>query len=684
MMCNASCSNLPNATPECTTVEFIDDNLVSYPTHELAQRGDLLSEQLRTSERDIRVNVKSFERPAGNPDRPQFRPTQTGKIQKTEEKISMNARLMTLPINSLCRPLLMIIGLVLFGIMSVSPVAAQVETVLADFIDWDLPSLEGAGTCPSAIGAVTLPPTGDPVYYVTLGICPSLSPNNMGRSGPVMVRFTPGTPMASAQATWSAWNLGPTVEDTGGMKITRAQDTGFVRGSNQIIRVNMNTGLLTHWTDVLITTDPISRSDLALVERGGAIDLYSTHNDGANGGIVERLTVPNGSTTATVTRWAVGGGAGDEYLGGVAYFQGKIYFSESIASNIGILDPNTNTVRRFSLLAVGAATPRQISIDTSGIVWVVTGSGHLVSLNPCTGDMASYMIPGLGLTASPGPDAAPFGITNSGGVVGFTEMGGKKVGMLIPNKPPVQASATPSSAPPTSATLFGTTECIRPDTGVVQPQNKPNNPAIHSDIDPMGEFIEASLPDTGDTPIGIYRDPGGPVGSFYFVQGPFGGAPNLHRLSHVVFPVPSVVSAGLVTGGGTLRPLTPPPGLASGSDDDDWDSDSDGGVTANFGFNVYRKTVTSPIRGHLNYVNKTTNEHVKSVTIDTMSISGTTATFSGTCTNNGVACSFTVTVQDNGNPGKGRDTFNISGGPLAPTPNGGTLSGGNIKIRQPK
>jgi hypothetical protein len=139
-----------------------------------------------------------------------------------------------------------------------------------------------------------------------------------------------------------------------------------------------------------------------------------------------------------------------------------------------------------------------------------------------------------------------------------------------------------------------------------------------------------------------------------------------------------VTSAGLVTGGGTLRNVVPLGDLDSGTDDDDWDSDSDGGVYSNFGFNVYRKTVTSPVRGKLNYHNKSTGEHVKSVTVDTLTISGNTATFSGTCTNNGMPCNFQVTVQDNGNPGKGKDTFQISG--FGVTPNSGTLSGGNIKF----
>jgi hypothetical protein len=142
----------------------------------------------------------------------------------------------------------------------------------------------------------------------------------------------------------------------------------------------------------------------------------------------------------------------------------------------------------------------------------------------------------------------------------------------------------------------------------------------------------------------------------------------------------NLTSAGLVTGGGTLRNIAPVAPLDFGGDDDDWDSDSDGGVFANFGFNVYRKDVTAPVRGQLNYHNKTTGEHVKSVQITNLQISGNTATFSGTCTNNGLPCTFQVTVQDNGNPGKGNDTFQISG--MGVTPNSGTLSGGNIKIHK--
>ena len=684
-------ANPLSATLECTTVEFIDDILVSYPTNALTQLEDLASESLPTT-RDTLVNVESLQDLAGNPDRLQVRPTRTGKISRIEERIPMKSEQTRLPISILCRPILMIIGLMFFATMSVSPARAQVTTTNADFVEWDLPSMQGAGTCPSSIGAVTMPAGKDPVYYVTRGTCPSFSPNNPGRMGPVMLRFTPGNPL-TAPATWRAWNLGASLtdgqplEDTGGMKITRDERTAFVRAAREIVRVNTMTNVLTHWIDFPATADPASFSDLALVERcGGYIDVYSAHTDGS-GGIIERLTVQNGSNNASVKLWDVGGGAGSEFLSGVAYSSGngRIYFSEGISNNIGELDPNTNRVRRWNLSAVTAAQPRQISIDTKGIVWVVTGSGHLVSLNPCSNDMAAYFIPGAGGIPSPGPDAVPFGIGASGGIVGFTEAGGKKVGILIPNKQTVPVTPSCQTAPFTCATIAGAPECIQADYGTVPADNKPMNPAVHTDIDPLGEFIEATTPGDANVPLGIFRDVQRPVGNFWFVQ-QFNPTtlhdPSQldHRLSHVAFDLSGVTSLGLVTGGGTLRNIPSAGDQDQGEDDDDWDSDSDGGVFCNFGFNFYRKDALSSVRGQLNYQNKTTGEHVKSVQITDMQIVGNTATISGTCTNNGLPCTFQLTVQDNGNPGRGKDTFQISGAGIVPT--GGTLSGGNIKVRQ--
>ena len=69
-----------------------------------------------------------------------------------------------------------------------------------------------------------------------------------------------------------------------------------------------------------------------------------------------------------------------------------------------------------------------------------------------------------------------------------------------------------------------------------------------------------------------------------------------------------------------------------------------------------------------------------SLTVNTLVISGNTATFTGTCTVNQSPCNFSVTVQDNGEPGVGKDTFKISGTGI--TPESGTLEGGNIEIHK--
>jgi hypothetical protein len=621
-------------------------------------------------------------------------------------------------------------SLILFSLAQPGLTVAQVDVTTANFVEWDLPSFEGAGTCPSAIGAITLaPPTGqpiDPVYYVTRCDAPSL--NDPTRVGPAVIQFQPGTPVEGATATWTAWNLGniplssPTgVGDfgpTGGIRLsTRGQ--AFVRGSTQLLRVDLVRNMLTRWTDVVVNDDPDSISDVAIVERtNGNIDVYTTHDVTMDAmhpaGIVQRLTVPNGCApdssacdTAQITRWPVDGGAGLHYLSGIAYFQGKIYFSEgnlatlpdatnpliTRGNGVGVLDPNTGHVWHFSLSAVGASGPRQLSIDTGGVIWAVTASGHVVSvkpnLNSGKADIASYLIPGAGVPASPGATADPRGVSTSGSVVGFTESGGKKVGLLIPNKPPTQVTASQEDVTPSSTPLPGTSESVTPDTGTVEPcapfQPCPKtSPAVHTDIDPLGEFIEATLPDTGDFPLGILRDPFAPDPGTFYVAVQVNGTTE-HRLSRVSFPV-SLATTQLVTGGGTIDPTTLSTIPVLDVDPDAWPLD---GGKANFGFNVYRKSPLAPVRGRLNYVRKDTGEHVKGDVTDGPVIDPVnhTATFSGTCSNTNslgltTVCTFTVKVKDGGNPGRGNDTFEIDGVGVQPT--GGTLTGGNIKIHSKK
>ena len=103
-----------------------------------------------------------------------------------------------------------------------------------------------------------------------------------------------------------------------------------------------------------------------------------------------------------------------------------------------------------------------------------------------------------------------------------------------------------------------------------------------------------------------------------------------------------------------------------------------GGI-ATFGCIVQRQAADNSINGQLQYFNHASGAKVRSVTIDSFTIVGNTATFGGACTVNGAPCTFTVNVSDNGEAGS-TDTFTItvSGGPTE----GGPLRGGNIRISQ--
>jgi len=100
---------------------------------------------------------------------------------------------------------------------------------------------------------------------------------------------------------------------------------------------------------------------------------------------------------------------------------------------------------------------------------------------------------------------------------------------------------------------------------------------------------------------------------------------------------------------------------------------------ANFGFVAGFKPNHDTLSGNLNYVDRAADIHLKSQSITSYSGEGNTRTFSGTATINGESgFNYTVTVSDNGEPGKGNDIFSIeiSNGYRA----SGVLAGGNIQL----
>ena len=134
----------------------------------------------------------------------------------------------------------------------------------------------------------------------------------------------------------------------------------------------------------------------------------------------------------------------------------------------------------------------------------------------------------------------------------------------------------------------------------------------------------------------------------------------------------TLVQNGKITGGGTLDP-----------------------GQRNFGFviNTKLKNGVSSFNGNLQYQDKTLGIRLHSTSLDTLQFaSDGSATFSGEARVNGVSgYRFTVVVRDSGEPGRGKDSFEITiEGPTGfsydsdeVTANDGLLRGGNIQFHFP-
>lgn len=102
-----------------------------------------------------------------------------------------------------------------------------------------------------------------------------------------------------------------------------------------------------------------------------------------------------------------------------------------------------------------------------------------------------------------------------------------------------------------------------------------------------------------------------------------------------------------------------------------------GGERVSFGFNAQSRDVGDPARGNCNVIDHATTMHIKCLTVDSLVVSPTHATFFGEATVEGDPADYRIDVDDHDEPGVA-DTFKIQtdSGYVA----GGTLEGGNIEI----
>jgi hypothetical protein len=188
---------------------------------------------------------------------------------------------------------------------------------------------------------------------------------------------------------------------------------------------------------------------------------------------------------------------------------------------------------------------------------------------------------------------------------------------------------------------------------------------LGNDTDPDGDPLLASLvaaPQHGQLTLRAdgsftYTPTPAYTGADGFTYAASDGEASSDAASVALTVTPAVQTTGKANGGGEIAV---PGGVGS------------------FGFSVKRTSAGGPISGSLDYSSSVRNFTVQSTAITSFSVSGNTVRFAGNCTKNGTPCTFAVTAQDNGNPGKNKDRFDIvvSGEPGE----AGVLTKGNVKV----
>jgi hypothetical protein len=174
-----------------------------------------------------------------------------------------------------------------------------------------------------------------------------------------------------------------------------------------------------------------------------------------------------------------------------------------------------------------------------------------------------------------------------------------------------------------------------------------------------GAAAELAYRATIKTAAGTFADQGQAFANVLELNsdaGPFDQFSETFDLSTGVLP-----TTGKATGGGQV---------ISGSNPQD---------RVTFGFNVRKTADGSRLQGNCNVLDHATDTHIKCLTVTDYVQTGNTATWEGTASVNGVQRPYRITVQDNGEPNRGADTFSIVAGTYQAS---GNVQNGNIKIHK--
>jgi hypothetical protein len=455
-------------------------------------------------------------------------------------------------------------------------------------------------------------------------------------------------------------------------------------------------------------------------------DVFFTAEDPFVGGFIGRLD----PKTNDVTSWPVGAGVG--YL--AIDSKGMVYATVSNALALGgvsdaivRLNPSIKvpTEDYPNLVAWGVPgevaqfcpnecldlvggpyeTPNGIDLDSAGNVWFAqTQSNEIGRLDPVSGKVTEFT--GTGVL-----NPQQVGVRGSGSSVEafFTEGDGEAVSRVIPRhfgSPAELMKAKPVQPLPcitVPTTTLKTCKAVSQDESI-NPQQTEIKPLVYqrpayAAPGPHGDEIYRWAPmpapplpdvdgvaDPNDNCTNIVVDPPtdpseNPVGRSCHPSGMTDVTGSMTVFGSYLDPLFQGTSA-------VFRLYDPPDGpapqepplipalegwkrvLASGS------IPAANGKKATFSIAVDRAHTTATPSGRIRYTNAATGEKVVSTAIQSVTVAGNAATITGTCTNNGVSCSFTVVVTDNGIGLP--ETFSITGQGVGPAT--GSVGNGNVTI----
>jgi hypothetical protein len=461
---------------------------------------------------------------------------------------------------------------------TVSTSTTTVQLGSAHIIEWDLPVPIDFN--PGAVVVDTRGEDNNRAWFVT-----RLADTLAGNRKVYRFDFQPSLMKNNGSARWTSFDLAEDVINNGGIaKLRPSHDRRFaiVRTSSSIQEVDTqacppgtpaNPTLCAAGLRRFDFSDPESPDPNSVFVSDIAVDdsrrVFTVGRSQAfQTGYLQMLiptkvaftssTNPINAPAGTVTRWRVDGVdqclmTGDSGFcnSGVDFQpssqnQNLIYVSDqgfeqvingvnTVTGAIAEVNIANNQIRRWPMpldtTGQPVAQPRQLKIDSNGIVWVVTGSGHLVSLNPknssqCpngTNRITRHRIP---------PEALQndgFGVAPDSNTVGYTDANNNKVGMLLPRDAAVCVAPVPDVANkldiPTIVTTIPTLVASDVTPGI------PKNVLKKTTRKPDGTFVEAVIntpapnadptmtPPSSMQPLGITPIKWKGQGTFFYAVG---------------------------------------------------------------------------------------------------------------------------------------------------------------------